>query len=89
MQGAAPPAVLWATVQEPIAAWARPRIRAAEASLRSRHGGSSSREGNSTGSASSAGLEVALLESVLEHTQVNVLLDEMDAIDDARRVSSL
>jgi len=69
--------VLWGGFQEPVAAWARPRIRRAEVSLRETM--------NDSHSGSSKSLEESLLESVLTHTQIDVLFDEMDAADEARR----
>ena len=71
--GAAPPAVLWSTVQEPIAAWARPRIRQAEAAIRAESPG---------------GINLRLLECVHGHTQVGTLMDEMDAVDEARAAAA-
>jgi hypothetical protein len=72
--GAAPPAVLWTTVQEPIATWARPQIRQAEAAL--------------VRADSSDGLAPRLLECVHGHTQIDRLMDEMDAVDEARAVAA-
>ena len=84
--GAAPPAVLWASFQEPVAAWARPRIRAAEAAMREpiAHLNSSQVGGDDT----SKSLEESLLESVIAHTQVDILFHEMDAADEARRAAA-
>ena len=67
--GAAPPAVLWTTIQEPIRAWARPQIRQIEAQLRAELPDES---------------YLQLLQCVCDHTQVGRLMDEMDAIDEAR-----
>jgi hypothetical protein len=72
--GSVPPALLWVRMQEPIAAWVRPRIRAAEAALREAHPAES--------------LQAALLESVLAHSQVHVLMAEMDAVDEARQAAA-
>ena len=80
--GAAPPAVLWATVQEPIAPLVRPRIRTAMASLRQAHSGSPASEYRRPS------LEMALLEAVEEQTQAARLLDDMDAADEARRAAA-
>ena len=55
--GAAPPAVLWTTVQEPIVAWARPRIRAAQDVEWARAGHP---------------MVIRLMDSVVERTQVNL-----------------
>jgi hypothetical protein len=72
--GAAPPAVLWTTIQEPIRAWARPQIRQVEARLRAELPDES---------------YLRLLECVCGHTQVGRLMDEMDAVDEARTAAAL
>jgi hypothetical protein len=72
--GAAPPAVLWTTFQEPIQAWARPQIRQAEKTLRAELADES---------------YLCLLEYVCGHTQVGRLMDEMDAVDEARKAAAL
>ena len=87
--GAAPPATLWATIQEPIAPLARPRIRAALASLRQHHqrGPTHDQQGRRLSDGTGA-YEAALLDRVLEHTQIERLLDEMDAADEAREAAA-
>ena len=98
--GAAPPAVLWATVQEPISVMARPRIRAAASALWQAHGGGSrgsgsrgsgSRDGGcgDGGSGDGESLVASLLSSLETHTQASRLLDEMDAADEARHQAAL
>jgi hypothetical protein len=72
--GAAPPAVLWTTIQEPIRALARTQIRQVEATLRAELQDES---------------YLRLLECVYEHTQVGRLMDEMDAVDEARTAAAL
>ena len=83
--GAAPPAVLWATIQEPISTSSRPRIRTAITKLKQAY---SPIDNVSGGYSSGLSLESALLEAVLVSTQAERLLDEMDAADEARRLAA-
>lgn len=71
--GAAPPNVLWSTVQEPIIASTRPQIRHAEAEVRA---------------TSADGPTSCLLESVCAHTHIDQLMDNMDAVDEARAAAA-
>jgi hypothetical protein len=114
---AAPPALLWAAVEEPITATARERIRATISALRTdgeaegvvEDGGSSDgRQGSSRSSGprgtnphspsgprgtsphsptASPSLSSALLAHLLSQTQIERLIDEMDAADEVRLMS--
>jgi hypothetical protein len=82
---AAPPAVLWSTIQEPIVAWARPQIRSAEESLRLQHSrGSAGSDRPST----ELSLEARMLARLLEHTQVMDVMIQMDIADEERRLAA-
>lgn len=74
--GAAPPNVLWSTLQEPIIPLARPRIRLAEAELRA--------VPEDRPPHAFYQLSLRLLDSICDHTQVDRIMDDMDAVDAAR-----
>jgi hypothetical protein len=93
-------------VQEPIAAWARPRIRAASEALHLNHshqpgkrsvplslcvawgGGTDVQHLFACCTAGQRSIAELLLESVVEHTQADVLMDEMNAVDEARAAAA-
>jgi hypothetical protein len=88
---ALPPTVLWATIQEPISRSARPRILRALTGLRQAGSGDrGSVDGGRIhdGASGIVAFEAALLQSVLDATQVERLIEEMDDIDEARRLAA-
>jgi hypothetical protein len=68
--GAAPPTVLWSTIREPVARSSRQRIRRAEESLLSEFPDT---------------FHMSLLECIWSHTRIDELMNEMDAVDEARQ----
>ena len=68
--GAAPPTLLWSAIREPITRLSRQRIRLAEQSLLSEFPDT---------------FHMSLLECIWSHTRIEELMNEMDAVDEARQ----